>query len=201
MRLNKSSLTSKLIIAIGLIMVLGFIASIMINPDTRWLQWHLSRLGETDQVSAPIFNTSLIVSGLLMISFAWLIRRNLLADKFRQKETMPVFGGLVYIGLAMIGLALAPFNTHPDLHKFFSYSAFLIFLVLTFYVPIKLKIFANNHLMIILAAVLAAISVVWLGLVGPSDLVLLPEFFDCGYMLAWMGFFSYSLNRFSDVKK
>ena len=67
------------------IAVVGIGTSMLLTDDPRWLQWHLSRLGEGGHISSGIFNLTLCLVALLFVVIgerlyakigarAWLLR-------------------------------------------------------------------------------------------------------------------------------
>jgi hypothetical membrane protein len=49
------------------IAVVGIGTSMLLTDDPRWLQWHLSRLGEGGHISSGIFNLTLCLVALLFV--------------------------------------------------------------------------------------------------------------------------------------
>lgn len=95
------------------------------TTDKRWMQWHLSRLGEGVELPAAIFNFSLCIIGLL----AFLLLKEVAAlvkQRFRNQQSWP----LVLLGLTLMlqhfGLAAFPYDRFPHIHDFFGYGVFFV---------------------------------------------------------------------------
>lgn len=102
---------------------LGLGLSIRLTQDPRWVEWHLSRLGEGGHLSSAIFNYSLAIAALVL---SLLVIR--LARDFEDKEpksTNKLFQtfGLI-IAACWLGVAAFPFDQFPITHNFFGYGMF-----------------------------------------------------------------------------
>lgn len=100
-----------------------------LTQDPRWVEWHLSRLGEGGQLSSAIFNYSLAIAALVL---SLIIIR--LARDFENKEPrgtnrlFQTFGLL--IAACWLGVAAFPFDQFPITHNVFGYGMFTIVTIL-----------------------------------------------------------------------
>lgn len=109
-------------ILVGVTMT-GLALSIRLTTDSRWIEWHLSRLGEGSTVAASIFNFSLTIAALIL---TWLGTR--VTDEVDERRPHP---GVVVLRLALffvavcwVGVASFPFDKFPILHNIFGYAQF-----------------------------------------------------------------------------
>lgn len=173
--------------AIVICALVAFTIAATTNPDTSWMQWHLSRLGERGQSSALLINGSLIVNGLLMFMASYLFMIPLPAMQSTQRLIRTLMAGM---GVCMIGLALVPFDVGPTLHKVFSYSIFLQFVVLSITAPLRLKALPYRRKVLAITCVAHVLSIAWFFKTASSDLTLLPELATCTFMLLWLVYFA-----------
>lgn len=103
--------------------LLGLALSIHLTTDDRWIEWHLSRLGEGSGVAASIFNFSLVVAALIM---TWLAVH--VTDEVDDRRPHPGLGRLrallYFVALCWVGVASFPFDKFPIVHNIFGYAQF-----------------------------------------------------------------------------
>ncbi len=125
---KKASSFSLTLALIG-IGVVGLSLSMWLTKDTRWMQWHLSRLGEGNEFSSAIFNYSLILAAMVLAALA--IR---LTDEIRTRDPRRsvTFLRNMMLGAAAawVGVAIFPFDRFPLIHNIFGYSQMLIICIL-----------------------------------------------------------------------
>ena len=101
----------------------GLALSIRLTTDSRWVQWHLSRLGEGAGVAPHIFNFSLILAGIIV---AWLGTR--ITDEVEDYRPHPgvvaLRSLLLFVAICWAGVASFPFDTFPIVHNIFGYAQF-----------------------------------------------------------------------------
>ena len=124
MRVRYRHITSYTIswILIGVTLT-GLALSIRLTSDSRWLEWHLSRLGEGSGVAPAVFNFSLTLAALIV---AWLGTR--VTDEVDDHRPHP---GVVrlrlllfFVALCWAGVASFPFDKFPIVHNIFGYAQF-----------------------------------------------------------------------------
>lgn len=101
---------------------LGIVLSITLTTDARWIEWHLSRLGEGGTIGAAVFNLSFVVAALLLVVLAHKLMLELAPSGRRQL----IRGILLAIAFCWVGIALFPFDRFPSTHNFFGYGQFLL---------------------------------------------------------------------------
>lgn len=132
------------------VVLLGALVSGLLTHDTRWMGWHFSRLGEGGGLSAGIFNTGLILGGLLMISIG--LKSKLVLDKITKKKKTKfddrysfLYILLLMTGFCMVIVALFPFDRFPVLHNTAGYGTLISILILAYSSPKLLPIFGKNY--------------------------------------------------------
>lgn len=123
-RLKQASSFSFALALVGFCVV-GLSLSMWLTKDTSWVQFHLSRLGEGHELSAAIFNTSLMIAALILAMFGVRV-----TDEIRQRypqESIMVSRAL-FIGAAVAwaGVGGFPFDQFPLTHNFFGYLQTLL---------------------------------------------------------------------------
>lgn len=132
---------------IAAIMAVGGLLSAAMTADPRWMQWHLSRLGEGGHVSAVVFNLSCALSSLLMGEFARRIVNDL-AIITMPRATLEAARRIVGVGLGlvavcMMGIAVFPFDHYPVVHNIFGYGMTLVYVVIITQLPTLLPVFTR----------------------------------------------------------
>lgn len=130
------------------IMAVGGFASAALTSDARWMEWHLSRLGEGGQLSSIVFNLSCAMASLLMGEFA----RRLVNDlsiiampKTTLASARRIIGwGLGMVAVCMMGIAVFPFDQHPVVHNIFGYSMTAAYLIMITQLPVLLPLFTKK---------------------------------------------------------
>ncbi len=112
--------------------VIGLMLSMALTTDPRWMSWHLSRLGEGGQVSAMVFNGTLLVVAVLLILIALRLTSEIRSHK-PTESTAYLRSVLLLTALCWVGLALFPFDRSHVVHRIFGYGqmGFICLLMLT----------------------------------------------------------------------
>lgn len=100
---------------------LGIALSIKLTPDTRWMSWHLSRLGEGHSLSSAVFNFTFILAALILAKIASRIGVEVATKGALMLRTL-----LFSVAVCWIGVGSFPFDQFPVIHNLFGYSQFLI---------------------------------------------------------------------------
>ena len=178
-----------------IVLVSGLLLSMATTSDPLWWQLHFSQLGIFGDLSSAFFNTTLKVSGLIVVVFAFCVRRDV-----RRVGRGPVRRGaatVAFLCLNVVGVNLAlvgciPLNTDKDLHDRVAGSMVLGFLALLISAPIMFNRLGKRM------AVSTAVATVWLLIsialfVTATINLALFETISCTAMFAWSGMFTHVL--------
>ena len=129
--------------------LVGAVVSSLYTTDTRWMNWHISRLGEGGKFSSIIFNITVLVSATIMFMMAislsekvFNINSDLNIDI--KRANLIIYRALTAATLCLIGVAMFPFDRYPAIHNICGYSMLFIYLALCTYAPKFLPIFSKN---------------------------------------------------------
>ncbi len=175
-----------------IVLVSGLLLSIATTSDPLWWQLHFSQLGIFGDLSSACFNTTLKVSGMIVVVFAFRVRRDV-----RRVGRGPVRRGaatVAFICLNVVGVNLAlvgciPLNTDKDLHDKVAGSMVLGFLALLLSAPFLFHRLGKRM------AIGTGIATVWLIVsitlfVSATINLALFETISCAAMFAWSGMFT-----------
>ena len=175
-----------------IVLVSGLLLSIATTSDPLWWQLHFSQLGIFGDLSSGFFNTTLKVSGMIVVVFAFRVRRDV-----RRVGRGPVRRGaatVAFICLNVVGVNLAlvgciPLNTDKDLHDKVAGSMVLGFLALLLSAPFLFHRLGKRM------AIGTGIATVWLIVaitlfVSATINLALFETISCAAMFAWSGMFT-----------
>lgn len=116
-----SLLSTFTLIVVG---VLGIGASMALTRDERWLQWHLSRLGEGGGLAATVFNITLIACAACLAGIATHLYAEL--THVQQEHGARTVRLLLYLtAICWVGIGTFPFDRHPIIHNLFGYGEFV----------------------------------------------------------------------------
>lgn len=101
----------------------GLALSIALTTDSRWAQWHLSRLGEGGSLSASIFNFSLIIAAMILSWLGIKVANEIRGDR-PHAGVFILRSVLFFIALCWVGVATFPFDKAPIIHNIFGYAQF-----------------------------------------------------------------------------
>jgi hypothetical protein len=108
---------------------IGLVLSMLLTKDTKWLEWHLSRLGEGSGLASAVFNFTMGMSSVILIIIA-----TRLVNDIRQTNwhhgAIALRNVLIGISICWIGVACFPFDRYPIVHNVFGYGQFLLVSVL-----------------------------------------------------------------------
>jgi hypothetical protein len=131
----------------GIMAVGGFISA-SLTADPRWMEWHLSRLGEGEHLSSVVFNTSCALASLLMGEFARRVVNDLGIIAMPKKTLVSaqrILGwGLGVVAVCMMGIAVFPFDKYPIIHNIFGYGMTVVYLIIITQLPVLLPIFTKK---------------------------------------------------------
>lgn len=173
----------------------GLLLSMATTSDPLWWQLHFSQLGIFGDFSSALFNTTLKVSGLMVVVFALFVRRDV--RRLGRGTVRRGTATLACICLNVVGISLAlvgcvPLNTDKDLHDRVAAMMVLGFLVLLVSAPVMLRRLGARM------AISTGIALVWLALsialfVTATINLALFETISCGAMFAWSGMLTHTL--------
>ncbi|MBB3157251.1 putative membrane protein [Microbacterium proteolyticum] len=173
----------------------GLLLSMATTSDPLWWQLHFSQLGIFGDFSSALFNTTLKISGLMVVVFALFVRRDI--RRLGRGTVRRGSATLACICLNVVGISLAlvgcvPLNTDKDLHDRVAAMMVLGFLVLLVSAPVMLRRLGSRM------AVSTGVALVWLALsitlfVTAMINLALFETISCGAMFAWSGMLTHTL--------
>lgn len=173
----------------------GLLLSISTTRDPLWWHLHFSQLGIFGDFSSALFNTTLKVSGAMVVVLAHFVRRDILrlgrgAVRRGSATLACVCLHVVGIDLALVGFV--PLNTDKDLHDRVAALMVLGFLVLLASAPVMLHRLGRRM------AVSTGVALIWLTLsitlfVTATINLALFETISCGAMFAWTGMLTHTL--------
>ncbi|MEI7918367.1 MAG: hypothetical protein WCH58_03205 [Candidatus Saccharibacteria bacterium] len=153
----------------GGVILFGVGLSGLSTKDTRWLNWHFSRLGEGSGLSSIEFNITILISAVIV----YFIGRDLSINIARLSQNHAVNAkkaqliiGLAFnaIALCLVCLALFPFDRFSFVHDIFGYSMLYVFLGLCMLMQKILPIFSKRFyiygdIVILLSAIIYTIFI------------------------------------------
>ena len=107
--------------------------AMLITVDKRWMQWHLSRLGEGAELPAAIFNFSLCIIGLLV----FLLINEIVRVVKIKKPGVRVWPLTIVASVLLVqhfGIAAFPYDRFPNVHDFFGYGIFFVASAMLFFI-------------------------------------------------------------------
>ena len=115
--------------------VIGALTSALTTSDPDWWKVHFSQLGTYDDVSAWMFNATLVVAGLLVTTFAVYISHdmNVLVNEGRLSDKASprmVSGLFVIMGVMLAGVGLVPVDVSFWIHTISASGMAIVFMVL-----------------------------------------------------------------------
>lgn len=170
----------------------GLLLAIATTSDPLWWQLHFSQLGIFGDLSSAFFNTTLKVSGLIVVVFAFCVRRDIARlgrGPVRRGAATVAFLCLNCVGVNLALVGCIPLNTDKDLHDKVAGSMVLGFLVLLLSAPLMFNRLGKRM------AIGTGIALVWLIasitlFVSATINLALFETISCAAMFAWSGMFT-----------
>ncbi len=174
------------------VLVGGLLLSIATTSDPLWWQLHFSQLGIFGDLSSAFFNTTLKVSGMIVVVFAFCVRRDVVRlgrGPVRRGAATAAFICLNVVGVNLALVGCIPLNTDKDLHDKVAGSMVLGFLALLVSAPFLF------HRLGKLMAIGTGVATVWLIIsitlfVSATINLALFETISCAAMFAWSGMFT-----------
>ena len=173
----------------------GLLLAIVTTSDPLWWQLHFSELGIFGDLSSAFFNTTLKVSGGIVVLFAFRVRRDVRrvgrGSVGRGAATIPLIClNVVGVNLALVGCI--PLNTDKDFHDRVAGSMVLGFLALLLTAPFLFHRLGKR------LVVCTGVAIAWLAIaialfVSATINLALFETVSCAAMFAWSGVFTHVL--------
>jgi hypothetical membrane protein len=182
--------------AAALVMLVGgLLLSIATTSDPLWWRLHFSQLGIFGDFSSAVFNSTLKVSGLVVVLFAFCVRRDVRAmGRGPARRGSATLAGVCYsmvgVNLALVGCI--PLNTDKDLHDRVAALMVLGFLALIVCAPFvfhRLGVVMTLSTVVAIAWLVASIAL----FVTATINLALFETISCSAMFAWSGVFTWTL--------
>lgn len=141
--------SSRIAYSFGGVLILGTILSSLFSTDSRWMNWHFSRLGEGSTFSSSIFNVALLLAAVLAFALGLSLKDNIsritnTTDVDVDRAKTIIYKSFSVATVCLIGVALFPFDRFPMIHNIFGYSMLFMFLALCVAMPRVLPIFSER---------------------------------------------------------
>lgn len=130
------------------ILSVGVFLAMLLSDDTQWINWSLSRLGETgsNRWSALAFNSTVFLSSLVMMVIGFLMVRGY--SRLGQLRTARLSAWLMaLLTICMLGVSLCPNDTMHAAHFVFSRGIVVLVVVLMFILPSSLSLLTHRERM------------------------------------------------------
>lgn len=131
------------------ILSVGVFLAMLLSDDTQWINWSLSRLGETgsNRWSALAFNSAVFLSSLVMMVIGFLMVRGY--SRLGRLRTARLSAWLMaLLTICMLGVALCPNDTMHAAHFVFSRGIVVLVVVLMFILPSSLSRLTHRERML-----------------------------------------------------
>jgi hypothetical membrane protein len=179
------------------VLLTGIGISIASTTDPQWWHLHFSRLGTFHNSSGATFNTTLIVSGILVALMARAVGRELRrVERHRVRRGTARVARILYtaVGVNLTLVGCVPLNVNQFVHDHVAAGMVLSFAVLLLVSPIMMHRMPR-HLLATTALVFVWLAVgVWLFVTATINLALF-EVIGFSAMFAWSGVFMICLAR------
>ena len=103
----------------------GFALSMLLTQDTKWANWHLSRLGEGNSTASFIFNGTMVLAAMVLILLATRIADEM-NHRHNSRGARQLQAALVMVAICLGGVGAFPFDTFPVIHNIFGYGQFFV---------------------------------------------------------------------------
>lgn len=128
--------TGSIVRIFSVVMVCGMLMSMITSADPLWWQINFSSLGSLSGPSAKVFNFTLLLSGMVLITMSFHllddIRKLMSSDSDKSKTTrINILKGLfIFIGICMAGVGIFTYAEDPLMHNLSAYSMVLGFAII-----------------------------------------------------------------------
>jgi len=190
----------KLLYLFIIIILAGSFCSAMLTDDSRWMNWHFSRLGEGSAFSSMIFNVAIFLSAIVMLALAISLSNNV--SKIRSNQNFDairaktiIYRAFTAVTVCLIGVSLFPFDRFPVVHNICGYSMLFVFLALCITAPKFLPIFSKNFYIYSKVVLLCVIICYTLFIVFQTVTLLSIEFVIFIFLYGWLFLFIKGIYR------
>ena len=128
--------TQSIVKIFSVVMVCGMLLSMITSSDPLWWQINFSSLGSMTGPSAKVFNFTLLLSGMVLITMSFHLLddiRKLMksgSDKSKATRINMLKGLFVFIGICMAGVGIFTYAQDPLMHNLSAYSMVLGFAII-----------------------------------------------------------------------
>lgn len=167
----------------------GIIGSTLLAPEFSWTGNALSDLGARGQSTAPLFNWSLIVAGVVGLPFAW--RVWIATERALQRVGVAVIAASL-VAMALVGVFPLPAPAHGPV-------------AIAFFLSFTYGLFLVGSGDVLAGRPRRGLAAIWLGVAHPTawivslalgvDGIAIPEFVGSVLLAAWVLIVFRSLRR------
>lgn len=127
--------TQSIVRIFSVVMICGMLMSMITSSDPLWWEINFSSLGSLSGPSAKVFNFTLLLSGMVLITMSFHLLddiKKLLSSSVKSKNArINVLKVLfVFIGICMAGVGIFTYAQDPLMHNLSAYSMVLGFAVM-----------------------------------------------------------------------
>ncbi|MDQ5943908.1 MAG: hypothetical protein QG675_676 [Patescibacteria group bacterium] len=128
--------TQSIVRIFSVVMVCGMLLSMITSSNPLWWQINFSSLGSIAGPSAKVFNFTLLLSGMVLITMSFHllddIRKLMISGSNKSKNArINILKGLfVFIGICMAGVGVFTYAENPLMHNLSAYSMVLGFAII-----------------------------------------------------------------------
>lgn len=187
--------TTSISTLLALFMAAGVLASMLLAENPYWWHMFFSELGtgQAGVLSFWTFNTTLTVSGIVLITLANFISQDLHAwAEYRQSQgkrrgfVRILKGGMIVMGICLIGISLVPIHINDPIHTSFVQLMAATFGLMLLSVPIWLP--GAPTAMYVISYLMLGLGVLSVGLWHPLHYYNLTalELAFAGIIFAWL---------------
>ena len=159
----------------------GMGIAILLTKDPRWMEWHMSRLGEGRHLSSVFFNLTLILSASLLAGYGQRLIR-FLPHRHSQAYLLMFWA----MGLALTGVAVFPFDEFHILHNVFGYLFFVAAVGTMLWSVANVREFSRRSAMIALFGASATVFLMALHHLFHFTTLLTVELIGQFFFFAWL---------------
>lgn len=121
---------------LAVFLVVGAFTSMINASDPRWWELNLSILGATDNQSAWVFNTTLIIAGVIVTTVARYATADLpVATRAQRRARALVRTGLVTVGILLACVGIFPVDLFVLIHNIVASGMVVVFVALMVAMP------------------------------------------------------------------
>ncbi|TRY17420.1 hypothetical protein FOJ82_12865 [Tessaracoccus rhinocerotis] len=151
---------------VAVFLVVGALASALNASNELWWQVHFSALGATLDASGIVFNFTLILTGVVLITLADFLTHDLRTWAERVGERRWKVGAirlsLIAMGLCLAGIGSFPVTFSRFGHNFFTYSLMYVFAATLVAVPILFRRLPGGFIGVTVVTIVLTVTFVYL---------------------------------------